>query len=274
VSAAVLVLVVAASLGAARASADPGGGVVRVSAGQPVQIAVVIDTQSPIIGDLGAGIYNAIKMAVGQRTVRGFPIRLNVFDVPGLVADDPNAVADNAAAARQVVSNTQNVAVIGHETSLAFGNVQPPIGGVCPSPTDVSALSIYESANLVTINGSTTNPCLPQIGPTVFNSTAVPGDPFDAWYQGVQALPSDASWRLAYQQQVGIPPPDFADLYYDATNVLLDQLQAVAKIANGNLVIPRSALAEAVRGTTGLCGVTGNLSLDPTGYRVNAIAAC
>lgn len=271
--AAVLAVAVAVSLGSARASAGTGHGVVRVPHGQPVQIAVVVDTKSPSIGGLGAGVLNAINMAVDQRTIRGFRIQLNVFDVPALVVDDPNAIADNAAAAQQVVSNAQNVAVLGHEASLTFGDVQPP-NGSCPSPTSDSALSIYETYGIVTINGSTTNPCLPAIGPTVFNSTAVPGDAFAPWYQSVQALASDAAWRLAYQQQFGTAAPDFADLYFDAANVLLDRLQSVAKIANGNLVIPRGALAEAVRVTTGFCGVTGTLSLAATGYRINAPGPC
>src|SRR5467141_285251 len=126
--AAVLAVAVAVPLGSARASAWTGHGVVRVPHGQPVQIAVVVDTKSPSIGGLGVGVLNAIDMAVGQRTIRGFPIQLNVFDVPALVVDDPNAIADNAATAQQVVSNAQNVAVLGHEASLTFGDVQPPNG--------------------------------------------------------------------------------------------------------------------------------------------------
>ena len=255
------------------ATAPTGAGVVRVPSGKPVQIAVVLDTASPSLGYLALGIRNAIEMAVDQRTIRGFPIYLNMFDVSAFVAEDPNAIADNAATAQQVVSNSQNVAVLGHEASLTFGDVQPATDP-CPSPTTDSALSVYEAHEVVTINGSTTNPCLPPIGPTVFNGTAVPGDAFDAWYQSVQALPSDAAWRAAYQLQFGTAATDFADLYYDATNVLLAGIQRVAKIAHGDLVIPRSALAEAVRGTTGFCGVTGTLSLDTTGYRVDQVGSC
>src|SRR6478736_7280231 len=173
----VLAAVVCVALGSTGASAGTGDGVVRVPKGKPVQVAVVLDTTSPIIGDLGRGIRNAVQMAVGQRTIRRFAVQLNVFEVPGLLVDDPNLVADNAATARQVISNPQNVAVVGHETSLAFGDVQPP-SGPCPSPASGSALSVYQSSGVVTINGSTTNPCLPPIGPTVFNSTAVPGDAF------------------------------------------------------------------------------------------------
>ena len=276
-SAVAMALLVAAvvSLGSTQAKADPGNGVVRVPKGEPVQIAVVVDTKSPIVGFLGVGFRNAIQMAVGQRTIRGFAVQLNVFTAPCLVQDDPDAIALNAEAAEQIAANPQNAAVIGHECSLSFGNVGPvPSGDPCPGPTSGNALSIYESHEIVTINGSTTNPCLPLVGPTVFNGTAVPGDAFDAWYQRVQALPTDAAWRLAYQQQFGIPASDFADLYYDAANVLVDRLQKVAKIANGNLVISRSALAEAVRGTTGFCGVTGTLSLDAGGYRIDAPVAC
>ena len=57
-------------------------------------------------------------------------------------------------------------------------------------------------------------------------------------------------------------------------SMTLDRIQRVAKIAHGNLVIPRSALAEAVRATTGFCGITGTVSLDATGYRTNAPTAC
>jgi len=273
----IVIVAVAALTCAALASAGTqgatGNGVVRVPPGQPLQIAVVLDTQSPEIGALGAGARNAIQMAVGGRTIRGFPVQLNLLDVPALVADDPNAIADNTAAARQVAANAQNVAVLGHEASLTFGGVEAPVGA-CPAPTSDSALSVYEAAGIATLNGSTTNPCLPPIGPTVFNATAVPGAAFDGWYQSVQQLPSDLAWRVAYQSQFGVAATDFADLYYDAANVLLGALQSVAKIANGNLVVPRSALAEAVRATTGFCGVTGALNLDATGYRTNAPGSC
>jgi hypothetical protein len=273
-SLAIAVILLSALVGASLASGGTrGAGVVRVPSGRPVQIAVVLDTRSPSSGDLGVGIRNAIEMALDGRMIRGFPIQLNLFEAPALVEEVSTAVADNAATAQQVVSNTQNVAVLGHEASLTFGDVQPATGP-CPSPPSDSALSVYEAHEIVTINGSTTNPCLPPVGPTVFNGTAVPGDAFDAWYQSVQALPSDVSWRLAYALQFGLAATDFADLYYDAANVLLSGLERVAKIANGDLVIPRSALAEAVRATSGLCGVTGTLTLDPTGYRVNGTGPC
>jgi hypothetical protein len=258
------------------AAAGTGNSVVRIPRGQPVQIAVVVDTHSAIpyppstIGGLGVGIRNAIQMAVGRRTIRGFPIQLNVLEAAALAVDDPNLVADNAAVAQQVVSNTQNVAVIGHETSLAFGNV-PPSGNPCPGPTNGSALSVYQSYGLVTINGSTTNPCLPFIGTTTFNSTAVPdSDPnASTWLTQVKGLPIDRLWQQIYTFEFGLPTTDFADLYFDATNLLLTRLNQVSTIANGKLVIDRAALAKAVRNTTNFPGVTCTVSFDAGGYRIN-----
>jgi ABC-type branched-subunit amino acid transport system substrate-binding protein len=173
----------------------------------------------------------------------------------------------NIATAQSVVSNPQNVAVIGHICSSAFANT-------CPNTAVQTALSIYESSGIVAINGSTTFPCLPSVGPRVFDGVAVPGDDFDKWYGGVQALQSDIGWRAAYAAKFGKSATQFADLYYDATNLLLARLTEVSKIDNGKLVIDRVELAKAVRNTAGFCGVTGKLSLDTGGYRINALAPC
>jgi ABC-type branched-subunit amino acid transport system substrate-binding protein len=176
----------------------------------------------------------------------------------------------NAATAQNVVSTDngqKNVAVIGHMCSSAFANT-------CPNTAVPTALSIYENAGIVTINGSTTAPCLPSVGPHVFDGVAVPGDDFDKWYSAVQALQSDTGWRAAYATKFGKSATQFADLYYDATNLLLTRLTEVSKIESGKLVIDRAELAKAVRNTTDFCGVTGTLSLDAGGYRINATAPC
>jgi hypothetical protein len=64
---------------------------------------------------------------------------------------------------------------------------------------------------------------------------------------------------------------DYADLYYDATRVLIRKLEATAFVnAQGNLVINRALLASAVRHTTSLNGITCTITIDPkTGNRVN-----
>jgi hypothetical protein len=60
--------------------------------------------------------------------------------------------------------------------------------------------------------------------------------------------------------------------------LLLDRLQQVSKIKDGNLVIDRKELAKAVRKTTDFPGVTCTVTLHPaTGNRVDdpaALAGC
>jgi hypothetical protein len=262
----VLALALAVSLGQARASVGTGSQVV-VPRGQPVQIAVVLDESPPISTLYSQGIRNAVQMALRlHSSVRGFPIQLNDnFDGPCFGDDN---VAVNAAAADAVVSNTQNVAVIGHICSQAFA-----AGATCPKPAPTTALSIYEAQAITTINGSATAPCNASVGPTVFNGTAVPGTAFDGWYSLVKKLPSDRLWQQTYQLLFGVAPTDFADLYFDATNLLLTRLQQTSTVAGGKLVINRAALAKAVRNTTNFPGVTCTVSLDQTGYRINDNAA-
>lgn len=219
---------------------------VVVPHGQPVQIAFVGSSDFP---DFTQSFRNAIQMAVGQHpTIRGFSIKIN--------ESDPSCgdAAANVAAANAIVSNPQNAAVIGHICSVGF----------------VPALPIYQKADLVTISGSATDPSLPGLAPNVFNRTAVKDPAFDAWYAQVKALPSDLLFQQDYQSKFGAAPQDYTDLTFDATSLLLDDLANASKIVNGNLVIDRAALADAVRNTTNYQGVTCTVTLDPsTGNRVD-----
>ena len=135
------------------------------------------------------------------------------------------------------------------------------------------------AASVVAINGSTTGPAVPSFGPTVFDATAVPDPAFtDFWYPAVTALPSDLRWRSRFQARFGFAPSDFADLYFDATNVLLAALRQTARNGHGRLVIDRSELAAAVRHTRRFPGVTCTITMDPaTGFRIDdpgALARC
>ena len=145
-------------------------------------------------------------------------------------------------------------------------------------PSDTSALALYQSSNLVVLNGSTTNTCLPAVGPAVFNATTISDPGWDAWYAQVKTLPGDRLWQQLYQFEFGVAPTDFADLYFDATRLLLSRLDQTATVVNGRLVIDRAALASAVRHTTRFPGITCTIALDPaTGFRVNdqaALARC
>jgi ABC-type branched-subunit amino acid transport system substrate-binding protein len=241
----VLALTSAASQSAASSTATT----VVVPHGQPIQIAFVGSSDFP---DFTQSFRNAIQMAIQQDpTIKGFPIQINESDPVCFSGDFAGA---NAGAATAIVSNHQNVAVIGHICSGGFK----------------SALPIYQNADLVTINGSATDPSLPALGPNVFNRTAVEDPNFDAWYAQVKALPSDLAFRQAYQSKFGAPPQDFTDLYFDAASLLLRDITSVSTIVNGNLVIDRAALASTVRNTTNYQGVTCAVTLNPaSGNRVN-----
>ena len=234
---------------------EAAGRQVVVPNGSPVQIAVVLD-HSGSLAAAGASARNAIQMAVEEHPrINGFKVQLNDFDGP--CGNPP----PNAAVATEVVENPQNVAVIGHMCSTG----------------EQAALKTYEQAGVVTLSGSATDPLNPSFGPHVFNSVDVPDDKpgeSNAWYATVQTLPSDISWRMEYEQRFGSPPDQFADLYFDAASLMLDQIGATADVKDGNLVIDRASLAKAVRTVSeseeeGFKGVTCLIRLDNRGYRVN-----
>jgi ABC-type branched-subunit amino acid transport system substrate-binding protein len=242
---AVLVVALVVS-GSAAASAN-----VVVPRGQSVRVAVAVPLSGPL-ADFGTSFVKAAQMAVELHpNVRGFPVELDPFDA--------NCFGTDAAAASAIVADAQILGVIGHACSSGFA----------------AALSIYEAAGVVTISGSATADSLPALGPTVFNRTAVSeGDGFADWYARVTALPSDVVWREAYVAEFGQPPAPFADLYYDATLLLLHQLHDVGTLDRGSLVVDRAALAAAVRHTVGFRGVSCTITLDPaTGHRINDAAA-
>jgi len=251
----ILIGLAAALLPSAASARATDSAQVVVHRGRPVQI-----TFAEPVGDADypTSLANAIHMAVAAHPrVRGFRVRVNVANAP---CGDTSA---DVAAAKTVAANPQNVAVLGQ---------------VCSSGFD-QALPIYEAAGMVTITGSATNDSLPSYGSIVFDRTVVSdGDGVDAWYPGVQARAPDVTWRRAYTARFGLPPRPFADLYFDATSLLLARLRAVSRLVRGNLIIDRAAHARAVRDTTSFRGVTCTIRLDPaTGNRVNdpsALAQC
>jgi len=234
-------------------------GQVTVRGGEAVHVAVVLD-HSGILAASGFSARNAVRMAVERRpSIKGFAVQLNDFDGP---CHEPNIAANVAA---EVVANPANVAVIGH---------------MC-SPDEHAALPVYEQAGVVTVSGSATGLLNPAFGPDVFNSVDVPDDTpgeSDIWYANVQRLPLDVAWRADYAARFGANPEPFADLYFDAASLVLDEIASVSTLENGDLVIDRAALASAVRtvaGTSarGMHGVTCWVTLDSRGYRVNDPAA-
>jgi branched-chain amino acid transport system substrate-binding protein len=64
----------------------------------------------------------------------------------------------------------------------------------------------------------------------------------------------------------GVPPSGFHAFAYDGTNILLDAIMAVAvKDDDGTLHIPRQALRDAMSGTSGFNGLSGNLTCNEYG---------
>lgn len=238
--------------------------VVVLSKGQSVELALVLDPSE--LPDISTSIGNAVQMAEQLTpSIDGFPVQLVNYSAP-CFSDD--AVAANAAVASAVVSDPHSVAVLGHLCSHAFSGLQDSDAPSC-SPLIPNALSIYESAGVPAISGSATGICLPSVGPSMFNRTAVADPNFDSWYSQVTALPSDIRWSSMYTRRFGGPPTAFADLYFDATSILLSRIAQVGRVQHGNLVIDRAVLAATIRATTGFRGVTGSITIDPaTGNRL------
>jgi ABC-type branched-subunit amino acid transport system substrate-binding protein len=229
-----------------------------VPRGQPLEIAFASDSGF----DGTPSLAHAIQMAVDNHGgVLGFPIRINAVDAP-TCGSPPNTVSAATNAALRITSNLQNVAVLGQVCSHGFAQ----------------ALAIYQKAGIVVVSGSATNPALPAAGPTVFDRTIVDDNLVDAWYPVISQLPSDLSWRLDYTAKFGAPPSDYADLYYDAASIVLDDIAGASRIdAKGNLIVGRAALAGAVRSTSGYPGVTCSVTIDGNGDRTDdegAISAC
>jgi ABC-type branched-subunit amino acid transport system substrate-binding protein len=227
---------------------------VVVSRGQPIQIAFANDSGSGYATSLA----NAVSMAVGNHpAVDGFPIKVNTVDVR-TCGNLPATTAAAAAGAYRITSNLQNVAVLGQVCSHGFAQ----------------ALQIYETAGVVVLTGSATNPALPAAGPDVFNRTTVDDNTFDNWYATISQLPVDLVWRQKYTDKFGSPPSDLADLYYDAANIVIDDIAAVSQVdSKGELLVNRAALAAAVRNTNGYPGVTCSVSIDSSGNRTDDGAA-
>jgi branched-chain amino acid transport system substrate-binding protein len=82
----------------------------------------------------------------------------------------------------------------------------------------------------------------------------------------VQGEEYEAFLALWDEEIGGVPPSGFHAHAYDATNILLNAIEAVAvELDDGTVVIGRQALRDAVAATTGYEGLTGVLSCGPTG---------
>jgi branched-chain amino acid transport system substrate-binding protein len=89
-------------------------------------------------------------------------------------------------------------------------------------------------------------------------STFVPipeSDAFSTFQADYQAAYGDEQGKLS----------TFSPHSYDATTILINAIEAVAKKDGDNLVIPRKALADELRSTKGYTGLTGEINCSDTG---------
>jgi branched-chain amino acid transport system substrate-binding protein len=76
----------------------------------------------------------------------------------------------------------------------------------------------------------------------------------------------DNTFIPAYEEKFGDPTSVFHAHSFDAMNMILDAIEAVAiETEDGGLLIPRTQLRDAVAQTSGFEGITGTLSCNETG---------
>jgi branched-chain amino acid transport system substrate-binding protein len=97
------------------------------------------------------------------------------------------------------------------------------------------------------------------------------GDNGEGYYVTQPGAPeSDARSKFdaAYEAEFGAAPGSLSGytwFAYDATNLLIEKIKAVAVVSGDTLYIPRKALVDAVRGTKDFKGLTGTVTCDATG---------
>lgn len=224
----------------------PQNGTVTVPSGNPIEIALVTDEDWASL----QYITETVEMAIDDYgAIKGWSLQRNDYD-----GGCDQTSGENAANA--VVSNAQNVGVIGLDCSSSAAG----------------ALPILETAGVVMISHSSTGGNLPPLGPTVFNRVIVSDTAFVEWDAKISRLHSVREWEADFESTFGYPPGGFSKYVYDATTLLLTHIDSVSTVdGGGNLVIDQAALATAVRGTAGFPGVTDDITLEADGDRVNSL---
>jgi len=134
---------------------------------------------------------------------------------------------------------------------------------------------VYEKGHIVVISPSCTAPNLTEQGVEVFNRVVIRDDrggdeinlqPLNTPIFQEFAAQYEAQYgEDLFASELGV----FAGYSHDATVILLDAIKATSVVdQEGNLVIGRRALAEAVRSTPGYHGTTGIIRFDENGDRM------
>jgi hypothetical protein len=222
----------------------PLGDNVIVTPGNPIKIVFASCNGYPDYQDH----LDALQMAIDDYgTIDGFSVQFT--DYPTMCDETSGQNEANA-----IVSNTQNVGVVGPFFSSST----------------VGAAPIFESSNLVMISYASSMTDLPTYAPNVFNRTIIPDPIPDNWFSLLNLQPSAVSWRSDFNTLYGRDPDEIAILAYDATMILLTGIDEVSSVdGSGNLVIPRTALATDIRTTVNYPGASGHVTFQYNGDRVN-----
>ena len=228
-----------------------------MGAGAKVQVALTVSNEFG--SSYSEGIGNAVAMAVAMRpTIRGFPVQVEHGRGP-YVPRSVGRCGDRRARRRQLPERR------GHRPVLLFrGALLVACLRACGDRHDLRA------PPPPTIS--------PALAPTVFDRVVMDGPAGSSahtWFTTVVGLPSVTGWT---QYHAAFPPSaptsEFDAFYFDAATLLLDRLQEVSRLMDGNPVIDREELAKAVRRTTDFAGVTCTIRLEPaTGNRVDDAAS-
>lgn len=157
------------------------------------------------------------------------------------------------------------------DTLLSQDGIAGIVGTTCSGALE-AAMTRFDEARIVFISPSSTADHLRDAGLPTFHRVALRNgvnphgddpvaDPSSPEYQSFAAR-----FEAAHDDECCEP---FAAESYDAMGILLSAIDAVAVLdESGQLIIPRRALAKAVRATDGFEGVSGSVTFDDLGDRV------
>ncbi len=159
--------------------------VVIVPAGDPIQIALAtwINVSFPY-----QDYFDAFQMAVDDfGPIKGFSIQRNDYD-------DGCSQPTGQDAGNQIITNTQNLAVVGPLCSSSTRGMAP----------------VLETAGVVMVSYSNTAPDLGGNGWTVFNRTVIADPEYAGWNNRISYLPSVLAWSDTFNADYGRQPSEFA----------------------------------------------------------------
>jgi ABC-type branched-subunit amino acid transport system substrate-binding protein len=150
------------------------------------------------------------------------------------------------------------------------------LGPFCSNGATV-ALPALEALGIVAVSPGATRTDLPVFAPGIFNRVILNDDQMAAAgldAASINSLPSIQAFYEEFESRTGLTLPGddllpYVAYAYDAAIVLLQAIGRSAAVQNdGSLTIGRQDLAAAVRGTLDFPGVTGPITIDPSGNRI------